>query len=173
MSKDIIRKSLVFATKYHKGQKRKYTYEPYIIHPISVAEIVKTVAHTDDMICAALLHDVIEDTECTFEIISNEFNINICQMVEMLTDVSKKSDGNRFIRRQIDLAHTALSSPEAKTIKLADLIDNTKSIVGYDKNFAKIYLQEKLKLLEVLKEGDKTLWDHAKEIAERGLKLSQ
>lgn len=170
MSKNLIKKAKIFATRYHNGQVRKYTNDPYIVHPIAVAEIVKSVPHNNDMICAALLHDVVEDTDCDLTIILSEFNVHICEMVEMLTDVSKKSDGNRKIRRLIDLVHTSMATPEAKTIKLADLIDNTHSIVKYDKDFAITYLREKLNLLEVLKQGNKDLWKQAKEIAEGGLR---
>lgn len=171
MSKNLIKRAKIFATNAHAGQVRKYTGDPYIVHPVNVANIVKSVKHTDSMICAALLHDVVEDTDVTLNDINYDFGSCICKMVEMLTDVSKKSDGNRFIRRKIDLAHTALATPKVKTIKLADLIDNTHSIVKYDKEFARVYLQEKLNLLEVLKEGNTELWNRAKVIAEEGLIL--
>jgi hypothetical protein len=55
----------------------------------------------------------------------------------------------------------ANASPSAKTIKIADLIDNTLSIVIYDPEFAKVYLPEKMDLLQVLKEGDSDLWKRA------------
>ena len=58
-----------------------------------------------------------------------------------------------------------MATPEAKTIKLADLIDNTKSIVEHDPRFAKVYLEEKRLLLEVLKDGDETLWQQAHSFA--------
>lgn len=165
----MIKKAKIFSIKHHEGQYRKYTNDPYIIHPIAVSEIVKSVKHNEAMICAALLHDTVEDTNATLDQINDLFGSSISNLVEMLTDISKPEDGNRFIRKRIDLAHTALSSPEAKTIKLADLIDNTHSIVKYDKNFAKVYLREKLELLEVLKDGNSFLWEKARQIAERGL----
>ncbi|HET8688145.1 MAG TPA: hypothetical protein VFM18_16035, partial [Methanosarcina sp.] len=64
----------------------------------------------------------------------------------------------------IDRIHTEYASPQAKTIKLADLIDNTSSIVEHDKDFAKIYLAEKKLLLEVLHDGDMKLWLLAQDI---------
>ena len=152
-----------FASEAHTGQKRKYTGEAYITHPRAVAQIVKTVPHTNEMICAAWLHDVVEDCEVSLSEIEQVFGPKIAELVEMLTDVSKPSDGNRKIRKQIDLLHTSKASPEAKTIKLADLIHNTKSIVKHDPAFAEVYLSEKVALLEVLKEGDATLWKIANE----------
>jgi (p)ppGpp synthase/HD superfamily hydrolase len=53
--KDITHKALEFATVAHAGQKRKYTGEDYIVHPIEVMEIIKTVSHTPEMLAAALL----------------------------------------------------------------------------------------------------------------------
>ena len=148
-----------FATIYHASidQRRKYTNEPYINHPAAVAKLVRSVPHTEAMLCAAWLHDVVEDTHCTIDEIERVFGFEVAAMVEMLTDVSKPSDGNRAVRKAIDREHTAKASPQAKTIKLADLIDNTRSIVERDQNFAKVYLAEKALLLDVLQEGDATL----------------
>jgi (p)ppGpp synthase/HD superfamily hydrolase len=65
-----------------------------------------------------------QSEQCT----SVEFAKEVVALVEMLTDVSKPEDGNRAVRKEIDRQHTALASPEGKTIKLADLIDNTQSM---------------------------------------------
>lgn len=153
-----------FATKAHTGQVRKYTYEPYITHPAAVVEIVRSVEHTEAMICAAWLHDVVEDTPITIEEIYATFGGEIASLVENLTDVSKLTDGNRAIRKAIDRDHTAKASVAAKTIKLADIIDNTESIYKHDAKFAKVFGAEKRLLLEVLTEGDATLFEKAKSI---------
>jgi (p)ppGpp synthase/HD superfamily hydrolase len=161
-------KAKAFATKCHEDVKqvRKYTGEPYINHPAAVVEIVRSVPHTEAMLCAAWLHDTVEDTNATIGDIEREFGAEIAELVESLTDVSKTTDGNRKIRKAIDREHIAKASPQAKTIKLADLIDNTKTIVAFDPEFAKVYLAEKRLLLEVLGDGDKTLFDLAmKQIA--------
>jgi GrpB-like predicted nucleotidyltransferase (UPF0157 family) len=70
------------------------------------------------------------------------------------------------VRKAIDLQHTAAAPPEAKTVKLADLISNTQSIVKYDPKFAKIYLEEKRRLLTVLGDGDATLFARASALAQ-------
>lgn len=152
-----------FATRYHASidQRRKYTNEPYITHPAAVVELVRSVPHTEAMICAAWLHDTVEDTPATLEDIEREFGSEIAGLVEMLTDISKPEDGKRSVRKAIDRDHTEKASPQAKTIKLADLIDNTRSIVERDPAFAKVYLSEKALLLEVLYEGDQSLWQMA------------
>jgi len=156
-----------FATKAHGDidHRRKYTNEPYINHPAQVVEIVRGVPHTEEMLAAAWLHDVVEDTPTTIEQVREVFGVQVSAFVGMLTDVSKLEDGNRKVRKTIDREHTAMSMPPAKTIKLADLISNTSSIVKYDPNFAKVYLEEKRLLLEVLKEGDNQLWQQANALA--------
>jgi len=85
-----------FATAAHAAVKqlRKYTGEPYIVHPAAVAEIVKSVRHTPEMIAAAWLHDVVEDTGVTLEAIESEFGADVTSLVFWLTDQSKPSDGN-------------------------------------------------------------------------------
>ena len=153
------------------GQKRRYTKEPYIVHPAAVALIVKSVPHTEIMLAAAWLHDTVEDTPKTLAQIRHCFGDEVADLVDQLTDVSRPSDGSRAQRRKIDRLHTACASPAAKTIKLADLIDNTKSIVAHDRKFAAVYLREKMALLEVLTEGDSHLWAmaYAQTIAGLGL----
>lgn len=154
-----------FAEFAHKGQKRKYTGEPYINHPVEVAQIVATVTDDVNMICAALLHDVIEDTWVTLEQLSSQklgFGKPVAELVFWLTDISNPEDGNRKKRKEIDRLHISAAPVDAKTIKLADLISNSKSIVEHDPDFAKVYMEEKKLLLEVLKGGDEFLYKRAK-----------
>jgi guanosine-3',5'-bis(diphosphate) 3'-pyrophosphohydrolase len=85
-------------------------------------------------------------------------------MVKWLTDISKHSDGNREKRKEIDRIHISKAPNDVKTIKIADLIDNSLSICEYDKDFAKIYLKEKELLLPELIGGNIQLWDLANNI---------
>ena len=150
--------ALEFATDAHKHQNRKYTFEPYITHPIAVAEIVRSVPHSPEMIAAALLHDVIEDCGVTRSGLLDMFGEEVSTLVWWLSDQSTKADGNRAIRKEIDRQHIAKAPAEAKTIKLADLLHNTESIASHDPDFWRVYRHEKMRLLEVLREGDTTLW---------------
>jgi (p)ppGpp synthase/HD superfamily hydrolase len=164
---NVVQKAHVYAMAAHASVKqlRKYTNEPYIVHPMQVARIVASVeGATEDMIAAALLHDVIEDTGCTFTDIHMSFGIDIAGMVSWLTDVSKPEDGNRAARKAIDLAHIAQAPANVKTIKLADIISNCTSIMEHDPNFAKVYLEEKRAQLAVLTEGDAGLLARAREL---------
>ena len=146
------------------NHQRKYTGEPYITHPAAVVDLVRSVPHTEAMLAAAWLHDTVEDTPVTLVDIEREFGAEVADLVESLTDVSRPQDGNRRVRKAIDREHTAQASAEAKTIKLADLIDNSRSILEYDSGFARVYLVEKVALLEVLQEGDNTLLEMAQMI---------
>jgi (p)ppGpp synthase/HD superfamily hydrolase len=157
-----------YAKEAHGNQKRKYTGQPYITHPVAVANIVATVTTDCDMLAAALLHDVLEDTDRTYDDIRDAgFGFTVADLVLELTDVSKPEDGNRATRKEIDRMHLATVSASAKTIKLADLIHNTESICRYDEGFARIFMKEKEALLAVLTEGDATLYAHATEIVRK------
>lgn len=159
--KDIIEKAEQFAVQAHGPQKRKYTGEPYIVHPIEVSQIVRTVPHTNAMVAAAILHDVIEDTEATYDDVVVNFGVVIADLVNELTDVSKPEDGNRAVRKALDRAHLAKASADAQTIKLADVISNSKDIKVNDPKFAKVYIPEMKALLEVLDKGDSELMKQA------------
>ena len=152
-----------FATKAHGEQKRKYTNETYINHPIAVAELVRsTENHTDEMLAAAVLHDVLEDTPTHPTEIFNKFGPIVFKYVMELTE--KPREGNRASRKAFERERLSGVGTPAQTIKLADLIDNSASITEYDPSFAKVYMKEKKDLLEVLGRGDKSLYKKASEI---------
>ena len=162
----LIQRAIVFATQAHAGQTRKYTGEPYVNHPVEVMRLVSEVNDDPEVLAAAVLHDVVEDTPATITNIRIGFNARVAALVDDLTDVSKPEDGNRATRKELDRQHTAKASPDAKTIKLADLISNSMSIVKDDPSFAKVYMKEKRALLEVLTEGDATLYKRASEMVD-------
>jgi len=158
---DLVQKALQFATDAHKDQMRKYTHEPYIVHPKAVADMVADTDATQEQVAAALLHDVVEDTQFTLEDIKLEFGDTVADLVFWLTDVDH-SHGNRKQRKQKDRDRLSQAPAQAQIIKVADFIDNTKSIVEHDPKFAKLYLQEKMDMLAVLtKVKDTDLWKKA------------
>lgn len=164
---DLEKKAMIFAHRKHEeiDHTRKYSGKPYIVHPSAVVELVRSVEHTPQMLAAAWLHDTVEDTKTSLEQIREVFGEEVYELVEMLTDISEPEDGNRKTRKEIDRQHTAKANPQAKTVKLADLIHNSKSIIEQDPGFARVYLREMRDLLEVLKEGNSSLWERAYEIA--------
>lgn len=149
------------------NQVRKYTNEPYIVHPESVVRILSEVTDDVAILSAAYLHDVLEDVYTAnqpegYNIIKEQFGLEIADLVVELTDVYTSESFpnlNRNTRKAEERQRIRFISPKAKTIKLADLIDNTRDIVKYDANFAKIYMVEKRAMLEeCLHEGNATLF---------------
>ena len=146
----IVDKAYTFATAAHAavGQKRKYDGADYIVHPTRVANLVKQYGGTDAMIAAAYLHDVVEDTDVTMDIITGMFGSVVAKYVDDLTDVSKPSDGNREARKTIDRQHTANATADAQFIKCADIIDNAYDIADNDPSFWRVYRREMSLLLD-------------------------
>jgi (p)ppGpp synthase/HD superfamily hydrolase len=155
---DLPAAALAFALRAHGAQIRKFTREPYVNHCRAVAATVAEYASDPEVIAAALLHDTVEDTATTADDIRAAFGDRVASLVLELTDVSRPEDGNRKARKELDRRHLARSSPEGATVKLADIIDNVPSVVEHDKDFARVYLAEMRRLLQVLKHGNADLW---------------
>lgn len=163
---ELVTKARLFATEQHRriDQRRKYSNQPYDVHLKAVANIVSSVTDDQEMIAAAWLHDTVEDTQATIEDIGREFGSRVAVLVEDLTDVSRPGDGNRAVRKRIDLQHTAQASIRAKTIKLADIIDNARDITRHDPGFARVFIKEARALMEVLQEADNGLYRRAEHV---------
>tara|TARA_B100001094_G_C17819687_1_gene617858 strand:+ start:158 stop:697 length:540 start_codon:yes stop_codon:yes gene_type:complete len=150
-----------YASAAHLGQKRKYTGEPYVVHPIAVSTLVRENGGTFEMQAAALLHDVIEDTlEDADDIdlflkslvdksdcyITHAQADTILAYVVELTDVYTTEDYpdlNRKQRKALECARLAKVSYQAKMIKSCDIKDNSLTILEHDPKFAKVFLEEK------------------------------
>lgn len=155
----LVQKAIEFATAAHEsiGQRRKYSDEPYIVHPLHVIDLLLEHAVnpiTPEMLAGAACHDTVEDTPVTIEQIQDEFGEAVTALVSDLTDVAIPSDGNRKTRMAINLAHTAEASAEAHTIKCADIISNAPSITAHNPGFARKWLQEAQAKLEVCADAD-------------------
>lgn len=168
MNSQFLLKVDAFAEAAHRAvsQVRKYTGEAYIVHPREVAAMVAETGADEEVIAAALLHDVVEDTTVTNLEIETRFGERVARLVAEVTDVSIPADGNRASRKALDRAHLAAASAEGQTIKLADLISNSRSILTHDRNFARVYLREKALLLAVLMRGDRRLHEVARSIVD-------
>ncbi len=170
---DLVNRASRFATEAHQriDHRRKYSKQPYAVHLDQVAKIVASVTDDEEMIAAAWLHDVVEDTPATLDEIEREFSFPVAQLVRELTDVSKPGDGNRAARKTIDRQHLARASARGQTIKLADLIDNCRDITRNDKRFARVYLNEMEPLLAALTKADEGLMRRARNTMAKGISL--
>ena len=125
-------RAIIFATRAHSGTYRKGTSIPYIVHPIEAAAIVSSITDDPDMIAAAVLHDVVEDTDATVEEIRFFFNERIASLVEAESEdkrkdlppqetwMVRKMETLEFLRNEADR--------NAKILALADKLSNMRAI---------------------------------------------
>lgn len=177
---DVLEKVKAFATKAHGEQKRKYTPEPYMVHPVRVMELCRKYTSSLPVLAAALLHDVLEDTEVKEEemqqfllLVMNENDAHqTMNLVIELTDVYIKAaypQWNRKKRKEEERTRIAQTSAGAQTIKYADIIDNSIEIVKHDAEFGPKFLKECKALLAVMTKGNEALYRQAKEVVHQNL----
>jgi GTP pyrophosphokinase len=120
---------MIFCKKWHDGQMRK-SGEQYYSHPFTVADMVVEYIPTTDVLIGALLHDVVEDTPCTLDLIKEEFNARVAQIVERLTRVKTDKDGNKIKVSVDDLMGEMrrVDDQEALLIKEIDRLHNLYTI---------------------------------------------
>ena len=118
--------AMEFATKAHEGQFRKGTRRPYIVHPIEVADIVSTMTKDEEVICAAVLHDTIEDCSgITWDVLKLRFGGRVADMVAQESEDKTRSWDERkgaTVRRLKD------EPIEVQMIGLADKLSNMRDI---------------------------------------------
>lgn len=164
MSNNIVAIAKALARNAHEGQVRKYTGEPYFSHCEGVANLLRAFRLPPEAIAAGYLHDTLEDTAVRIPDLIAAVGPVVTKLVMEVTDVSRPGDGNRKVRKELDRQHIANGSPLGKSVKLADLINNTESIVKYDPDFARVYLREKEELLKVLRAGNTPLYRYAQDV---------
>lgn len=179
----LIERAKKFSHQAHDSidQRRKYTQEPYWVHTDEVAEIVASVTDRPEIIVAAYLHDILEDVApinsyYSATLIGDEFGLSVKELVIELTDVFTHNNYpqyNREIRKNMERERISKISSNAMTIKLADIISNTKSIMTHDIGFGRIYLNEIEKIVPHLKKGNSVLFHQAlKEITHAQEKMN-
>lgn len=152
----------MFARECHKDQKRKYTNAPYFDHLAEVAGITATVIGEPEIIAIAWLHDTIEDCGVKYSDLIKMFGFRIGQGVLSLSDMET---GNRAERKAASRERLSKCGYYIQTVKVADLISNTSSIVEHDPKFAVTYLKEKRLLLDVMNHADERLVKIARELS--------
>ncbi len=126
----IIERAIIFAAEAHKGQLRKGTGLPYVRHPMETMMIVARMTKDNEVIAAAALHDVIEDTEYSYEDLSNVFGKRVADLVQWESedkrpDIPKEKSWR--IRKEENLAKEKEAPLEAKMIMLGDKLSNMRS----------------------------------------------
>ena len=136
--------ALRFAAERHRDARRKgETAAPYINHPIAVADQLAAHGLGDDveLLMAAVLHDVIEDTDATYEDVQRQFGGRVAGIVQ---DVSDDKSLDREARRRLVVDTIARKSREARLIKLSDLIANVHDVIHHPPRWT---LERKLEYL--------------------------
>jgi guanosine-3',5'-bis(diphosphate) 3'-pyrophosphohydrolase len=127
----LLLKALAFAAHKHRDQRRKDAEaSPYINHPIALADVLVNEGGVTDIetLCAALLHDTVEDTATTHQELVDAFGSRIARIVAEVTDDKSLSKAER---KRLQVEHAALLSPEAKLVKLADKISNLRDVASH------------------------------------------
>lgn len=123
-------KAVAFAAEKHRNQRRKdKDASPYINHPIALANMLANEGGVSDVsvLCAAVLHDTIEDTATTSEELEDFFGAPIAQIV---LEVSDDKTLDKRVRKQLQIEHAPHISPDAKLVKLADKICNLRDMLA-------------------------------------------
>jgi guanosine-3',5'-bis(diphosphate) 3'-pyrophosphohydrolase len=169
----ILKKVEMFANNAHGSQTRRYTPDPYMVHPVRVMEICRNYLPQLPVLAAALLHDVLEDTPVstdalrhflTEQMAKDDCELTMKYVIE-LTDIYTRQaypKWNRRKRREMEFERLSIASSEAQTIKYADIIDNT-DVTENDPDFARVYLNESMKLLQKIDRGHPDLHQRAVE----------
>ncbi|KAH8404747.1 hypothetical protein KR215_012214, partial [Drosophila sulfurigaster] len=143
-------KCLQYAAHQHRNQRRKDPQEtPYINHPINVSTILATEAGINDegVLMAALLHDVVEDTDATFADLEQLFGDDITGLVREVTDDKSLE---KMERKRLQIVNAPKASRRAKLIKLADKLDNLRDLqVNTPTGWTEVSSQIKLNKLAI------------------------
>ena len=121
MDTSLTDKAVIFATKAHSGTPRKGTQMPYITHPMEAMAIVATMTDRQELLAAAALHDVVEDTPVTLEELRHEFGDEVAEWVFYETSPSEE-ETTWYERKQANIDRLAAAPLEAKMVAMG-LVD--------------------------------------------------
>lgn len=143
-----------FAAEAHAGQTRQGSTTPYVLHPLRVAEAVAALPDAPEaLVCAALLHDVVEDTPVTLAQVEAAFGPIVAAWVGEVTDqftAAAYPDWNRAKRKACEVARLSRASREAQILKMLDRLDNLRDTQGMADEFVRRYVVESQALAEAL-----------------------
>ena len=126
----VLIQAMAFAAEKHRNQRRKDAdASPYVNHPIALANVLANEGDVQDVtvLCAALLHDTIEDTETTADELRAVFGDQVASVVLEVTDDKSLE---KSVRKQQQIEHAPNISPQAQMVKLADKISNLRDILA-------------------------------------------
>jgi myo-inositol-1(or 4)-monophosphatase len=127
----LLDRAIIFAVKAHAGTERRGKGFPYIVHPMEAVEIVSTITADQELLAAAALHDVVEDTEVSLEELRREFGDRIADLVASESDSFEpgiSEEDSWHSRKQAAIDRLARASHDAKIVALGDKLSNMRAI---------------------------------------------
>lgn len=131
LNTDLLDRAIIFAVKAHAGTERRGKGFPYIVHPMEAVEIVATITPDQELLAAAALHDVVEDTEISADEIREEFGDRIANLVVAESDVFPEGvseEDSWRARKQAAIDRLAAAPRDAKIVALGDKLSNMRAI---------------------------------------------
>lgn len=122
----LARKAYELLLETHEGQLQKVNGHPYVEHPISVADDVRRAGFDSDMVAAALLHDIVENSDVTVEEVRERFGDHVARLVDAMTDLSEVQPYER--RKALHRERVVAAGPEAAAIFAADKLNNVRAL---------------------------------------------
>ena len=153
--KELVRGAEEFASKHHSGQTRKFSGDPYIVHPQQVSELVLHYGGSPEMVAAAWLHDVVEDCGIKIEIIFKKFGDKVAKLVSELTippRMDKSGKKSEYIAKEMETM-----SSDGLTIKLCDRLNNVSDFENAHPNFVSKYAPKTKWILDSLEDSQRPL----------------
>lgn len=146
----MINKAISFASLAHSNQKRKGSDTPYVLHPLEAGIIVSQIKYDEDLICAAILHDTVEDAKVGYEALKIIFNERITELVKAQSEDKSKSWQERKLHT-ID----CLNSVEDEDIKIVAIGDKLSNMRAIHRDYIKLgeKLWERFNVKEKSKHG--------------------
>lgn len=128
---DLLDRAIIFAVKAHSGTERRGKGFPYIVHPMEAMEIVASITPDQEILAAAALHDVVEDTDVTVEQLRDIFGKRIADLVASESDAFEEGvseEDSWHQRKQAAIDRLARASRDAKIVALGDKLSNMRAI---------------------------------------------
>ena len=130
LNTDLLDRAIIFAVKAHSGTERRGKGFPYIVHPMEAVEIVSTITPDQELLAAAALHDVVEDTDITVEQIKEEFGLRIAALVAAESDQTASAipaEETWHARKLAALQRLRDAPLDVKIVTMGDKLSNMRS----------------------------------------------
>ena len=127
MDTSFLDRAIVFAVQAHAGTERRGKGFPYIVHPMEAMAIVATMTSDQELLAAAALHDVVEDTDVTLDEIRDQFGPRVAELVDTESD-RFDAGWDWFARKEFSLKRLREATPEEKMVALGDKLSNMRAI---------------------------------------------